>query len=87
MRWKDPRYGDRRTVTKFLWFPLQIGKETRWFEMATIEQRYIDGGCYGDDEWRSMAWVETDYEKNFLKKVVAFLKLFTYNRRRKKETP
>ena len=86
MRWNEPRHGDCRVITKFLWLPVQIGKETRWFEMATIKQRYIDGRGYSDDEWRSMEWVESDFDKNFLKKVVAFLKLFMYNGRRKKET-
>ena len=31
--------GIRKTVTKFLWFPLTIDGETRWLETATIEYR------------------------------------------------
>ena len=29
----------RKTKTKFLWLPVTIGGETRWFETATIEYR------------------------------------------------
>ena len=38
MRWKNPKQGDRSTVTKFLLIPVTIGDETRWLEKATIER-------------------------------------------------
>ena len=31
--------GDERIITKFLWFPVSIGNETRWLERASIKQR------------------------------------------------
>lgn len=37
----------RKTKTKFLWWPLTIGGETRWLETATIEYRVnCDYGIY-----------------------------------------
>lgn len=50
MRWthvKRPRKGDTRRRRVFLWWPLKLGREIRWFEMATVEERVN----------RSRAWV------------------------------
>lgn len=40
MRFMEPDYGDRRTITKFAIFPIKIGREIRWLERVTLEQRY-----------------------------------------------
>lgn len=34
------KYGDKRVVRKFLWFPKSLLNETRWLEFAYIEERY-----------------------------------------------
>ena len=72
MRWIKPDYDTRRIITKFLWFPIQIGKETRWLEKATIEQCYIEGEPYDDDRWQSIKWIETESNKKFIKKSCCF---------------
>lgn len=47
MRWKDtapeiiPDEGTVRLSYRFLWFPLNLGGETRWLENVTIRQRVI----------------------------------------------
>ena len=59
MRWNIPVCGERRTVTKFLWFPLKINKEVRWLEKATYVEEYgsfyFCGGYYMD--WNPIKWV------------------------------
>lgn len=52
MRWHEKKIvelGDKREITKFLWFPLKINKETRWLEMTTIEQKYSEKVIYGEE--------------------------------------
>lgn len=55
MRFKKniPIEGIRKTVTKFLWFPVAINFidhwDIRWLEKATIEYRYTR--CWGDCWW------------------------------------
>ena len=44
MRWKlkeKPKENDTRIVNMFLLFPIRIGNERRWLEMAKIEQKYV----------------------------------------------
>lgn len=36
----EPETGDTRVISKFLWFPVTIGEETRKWERATILQEY-----------------------------------------------
>jgi hypothetical protein len=55
MKWfektkKQPLNGDKRIITKFLWFPLTISKETRWLEVASIQQH-----------WSGPHWIGNDY--------------------------
>lgn len=40
MRWYKPRYRDTKIVTKFAFFPITIGRETRWLEKVTIKMEY-----------------------------------------------
>lgn len=45
MRWTPaeksyPKYGDRRTVTRFLWLPRKMGDEWRWLEKSSWTQEY-----------------------------------------------
>lgn len=45
MRWtrkvaRNPHMGDRRTIRCFLWWPVCIGGEVRWLEVAAIEESY-----------------------------------------------
>lgn len=42
MRTVRPMIHATRVVTRFLWFPLTIGRETRWLERVSIRQRYFD---------------------------------------------
>ena len=51
----------RKTKTKFLWWPVTIGGETRWFETATIEYRvsfnfglFVDRYYY----WEPFSFIE-----------------------------
>ncbi len=55
-----PKVGDKRLKYKFLWFPLAIGKETRWLEKVIIQQEYSYDGtfeCYGQ-YWENVAFVD-----------------------------
>ena len=36
----NPQKGDQRLRKKFLWLPLTLGNETRWFETAHVIQEY-----------------------------------------------
>lgn len=45
MKWirevkKYPVDRDVRLLRKFLWFPLSIGAECRWLEIATVKQKF-----------------------------------------------
>ena len=51
VRFKKPSIGDREKVTMFLWYPVTIGRETRWMETATIEREYYHFGKAGKDGW------------------------------------
>jgi hypothetical protein len=37
---QNPKKGDTKIKTKFLWFPLTINNEKRWLEKATYELKY-----------------------------------------------
>ena len=58
MRWlsKKPWYGKKRTINKFLLFPLEINNEWRWLESTKIMQVY---------EWRwfNVRWAKEKSEK------------------------
>lgn len=53
----DSHYpGERRIVTKFLWFPKRIGNEERWLEKASWVEKYIfhwDG-----NDWFAVDWLD-----------------------------
>jgi hypothetical protein len=60
MRWikNEIDDGDTRKRSKFLWWPLTIGTETRWLERVTLEYVYrpwardiITGGVLYDPRW------------------------------------
>lgn len=60
---KSPyKIGEKRIVTKFLFFPVTIKDETRWFEKVTLEEEYE----YGQDittgssweYWRPIRWID-----------------------------
>ena len=58
MRWTDNEVNDIRQVTRFLWFSKTIGKETRWLEWATYEERFMEGICFlCPDYWKAVRWV------------------------------
>jgi hypothetical protein len=59
--------GDRKTVTRFLWWPTTIRGECRWLGFEDIDREaYIGWVCppemkaYRGIKWRNVAW--TDYE-------------------------
>lgn len=67
MRWqttpdKEPKVGDERIVTKFLWLPLKINDSVRWLEFANVCQRLVEwreadmAGYYTWTEWIDIAW-------------------------------
>ena len=41
MKWILPKIGEKRIITVFLWSPLEINGERRWFEKVKIEQVFI----------------------------------------------
>lgn len=62
----EPKIGDKKITTQFLYFPLTIDLETRWWERATFEETYIEK-CVGhgvdfegDDfvqYWKPTKWI------------------------------
>ncbi len=38
---KNPKNGDSRVITKFLFFPMRLGDTTIWLESAKIYQVYV----------------------------------------------
>ncbi len=53
---------ESRKVTKFLWWPLHIGEEKRWFEKATWLQIYKYVG--GQWQWINKSWIDDKGESN-----------------------
>jgi len=55
-----PKFGDKRTITKFAFLPIKIGNQTRWLQTVTLEQEYITGGAadiiYA--EWENRKFVD-----------------------------
>lgn len=43
MEWKTPKRYDKRVVTRFLYFPVNIDGITRWLTKVTMEQEYVFG--------------------------------------------
>lgn len=63
MRWTKPKdpwegfdRGDKRTVTRFLWFPLTIDKETRWLETASYEEEVTQYETGDELGYRYIFW-------------------------------
>lgn len=63
MRWHKPKLprdaevGETRNVTKFLWWPMAIGAETRWLELATWVEKVVEYELfYGLRQWRKVEW-------------------------------
>lgn len=52
MRWEYPQPNDKRIVKKFLFLPMVIRGEGRWFEFVTIEQKYSVG------EWVDVKFID-----------------------------
>lgn len=65
MRWYEPpkpSHKESRTITKFLFFPMTIGSETRWLETATwFEVYWKNVGC---GEWVHGGWINNDWINN-----------------------
>lgn len=56
MRWRKPKNGDRRVITKFLFFPRNIWGDVRWLERVKIEQRFVDFAGYR--WWKDIIFME-----------------------------
>jgi len=62
MRWtvkvkEYPTSGQIRHLKKFLWFPLTIGDECRWLEVAVITQRFHESQMSaGSYYWENIAF-------------------------------
>ena len=53
--WKE--YGTTKIVTKFLWFPLTLERETRWMERVFIKQKQINYYEYFGMRWLNVKFV------------------------------
>jgi len=56
---KRLQFGERRTISKFLWFPRTIDGETRWLEKAVIRQEVIsyESGIKYKKKWQDRAFI------------------------------
>jgi hypothetical protein len=70
MRWfhtptpPEPKPGQSRVITKFAWFPVRIGNETRWLETVHLHQEYES---YYFDEWldgHEYCWVNKSFAES-----------------------
>lgn len=67
MKWSWPEQGTLRTVTRFLWYPKEIGHETRFWEKATWEEKVV---YWWDDRagrdarwsWEIVRWIDDGEE-------------------------
>jgi hypothetical protein len=62
MRWKLPKTGDIRIITKFALFPIQANGEKRWLETVHIKQRCWVGIVSGTVYWDNVAFVDEPKE-------------------------
>ena len=60
----EPKHGDTRIVSKFLWFPVTIGDETRKWERTMILQTYIRRGW---GEFTNYGWCNEKFIDNIIK--------------------
>lgn len=63
MRWKRPAQGEGRTKTAFLFFPKEIGGETRWLQKATWLEEVMYYGPRDVQkithwEWVAVRWLD-----------------------------
>lgn len=60
MRWrtKTPRNGEVRLISKFLYFPLRIHGETRWWERVALRQEFRVGVHVTD----RTGWISTNFK-------------------------
>lgn len=67
MKWNKQIQADGNTRIRrgFLWFPRTVYKkdiiETRWLEVATYEETYMDGYVYYDSpHWKTTRFIEME---------------------------
>ena len=54
---KRPKVGDKRVVSRFLWWPTRAGAEVRWIGFSRVQQEaYL--GTYRTMKWRNVKWVD-----------------------------
>ena len=64
MRWTlEPirRIGDERTITRFLWLPLELNREVRWLERATWAE--VCRGSRHGLWWDQTHWINSQVER------------------------
>ena len=67
MHWNSkekPRLGNKRITKKFTLFPVTVGLEHSWLEVAYIAQVYRQG--YLRNKWRSFGFVDEVRYKKYL---------------------
>lgn len=64
MRWNNatpPSLGDTRIVKRFLLFPIRLGDESRWLEVAIIKQTFVAHDLFPRSQpgyWKDTSWTE-----------------------------
>jgi len=53
MRFRLPKDGDERIITKFAWLPINIVENYRWLERVTVKQNYNE--YHG---WMNMKFID-----------------------------
>ena len=67
MRWKIQalrKSGDTRIITKFLLMPRTDGKEVRWLEYVTMEEKFHPGGYYENPYWECVRFIDDTNEES-----------------------
>ena len=58
---RDPKHGEARLYTRFAWFPVTIGYESRWLEKVTTKQTYRLQ--YNDEYMGKYYWEDDNFEE------------------------
>lgn len=59
-----PHIGDKRTITRFLFFPTKIGREIRWLETVSILQEYDYDTMDVSGKWFNIKFLNIKEKEN-----------------------
>jgi hypothetical protein len=58
VQWKEPKHGEIRIISKFLWWPRTFGRTTKWLETSLIKEEFIEAPGNWPGQWREIGFSE-----------------------------